>query len=65
MDDKQTQEIYRQRLAQAINKVPERIASGSVQATRNWIKQRESAEKLLKKPNATVQQLMSALQSIQ
>lgn len=64
MDDEQLKESLRQRLRQAINKVPERINSGSVQAVRSWMQSRNNAEKVLKKSNATVTQLMSAIESV-
>ena len=65
MDDKNTREIYKKRLEAQINKVPYRIQNGSIQATREWMKNRDAAAKLLKKPGATVTQLMTALQSIE
>jgi len=65
MDDKNTREIYRKRLEEQINKVPERIRNGSIQATREWMKQRDAAAKLIKKPGATLTQLMAALGTIQ
>lgn len=65
MDDKTQRELFRKKLEEQINKVPDHIRNGSVQATRSWMKQRDAAAKLMKKPNATVAQLMSALQSIQ
>lgn len=58
-------EIFRKKLEEAINKVPPRIANGSIQATRNWVRDRDQAVKLLKKPGATVTQLMSAIQSLE
>lgn len=58
-------ELFRRKLEDAINKVPPRIANGSIQATRNWVRNRDQAVKLLKKPGATVTQLMTALDSIQ
>lgn len=65
MDDKMQKELFRKKLEEAINKVPPRIASGSIQATRNWARDRDQAVKLLKKPGATVTQLMSAIQSLE
>lgn len=58
-------ELFRKKLEEQINKVPHHIQNGSIQATRAWMKQRDAAAKLIKKPNATVTQLMAALQSIQ
>lgn len=65
MDEKQTKEIYRQRIAEQINKVPIRVQHGSIQVTREWMKRRDAAAKLMKKPGATLSQLMAALQSIE
>ena len=65
MDDKQQREIFRRKVESAINKVPDRIRNGSIQATREWMKRRDEAAKLLKKPGATVSQLMSALTNLE
>jgi len=65
MEDKNTREIYRQRLQEQIDKVPERVRNGSIQVTRDWMRQRERAMKVLKKSGSTVTELMTALQSIQ
>lgn len=64
MDDEELKESLRQRLREAINKVPERINSGSVQVVRDWVRKRNDAEKVLKKSNATIAQLMSAIESV-
>jgi hypothetical protein len=65
MDDKMQKELFRKKLEEQINKVPLRVQNGSIQATRDWVRQRDYASKLLKKPGATVTQLMTALDSIQ
>jgi hypothetical protein len=65
MDDKMQKELFRKKLEEQINKVPPRVRDGSIQATRDWVRQRDYASKLLKKPGATVTQLMTALDSIQ
>jgi hypothetical protein len=65
MDDKMQKELFRKKLEEQINKVPLRVQNGSIQATRDWVRQRDHASKLLKKPGATVTQLMTALDSIQ
>lgn len=65
MDDKLQKELFRKKLEERINKVPERIANGSIQATRDWVKKRDAAMKLMKKPGATVPQLMAAISSIE
>lgn len=64
MEDKMQKELFRKKLEEAVNKVPPRIQSGSIQATRNWMRERDQAVKLLKKPGATVTQMMSAIQSL-
>lgn len=64
MDDEELKESLRQQLREAINKVPERINSGSVQAVRAWMRMRNEAEKVLKRSNATIAQLMSAIESV-
>jgi hypothetical protein len=58
-------ELFRRKLEEQINKVPQHIQNASIQATRSWMRQRDAAAKLLKKPNVTVAQLISAIQSIQ
>lgn len=65
MDDKQQRELFRKKLESVINKVPDRIRDGSIQATREWVKRRDEAAKLLKKPGATVSQLMSAITNLE
>jgi len=64
MDEQELKESLRRQLREAMNKVPERINSGSIQETRAWLRTRSDAEKVLKKSNATVAQLMSALSSV-
>lgn len=63
--DRDTVERHRKRLEEAINKVPERVRNGGIQATRSWMAQREQAVKLLKKRNASVGELISAIGSLQ
>lgn len=65
MDEKLQKELFRKKLEERINKVPERIANGSIQATREWVKRRDAALKVLKKPGSTVTQLMAAIASIE
>ncbi len=65
MEDKTQKELFRKKLEAVINKVPPRIANGSIQATRDWVRNRDQAVKLLKKPGATVTQLMSAIQTLE
>lgn len=63
-DDPRTIEALRQRLQRAVNRVPERVQNGSVQATREWMDRREEAVRLLKK-NPTATQLLSMLGSLE
>lgn len=65
MEDKTQKDLFRKKLEAVINKVPPRIQSGSIQATRDWMRNRDQAVKLLKKPGATVTQLMSAIQMLE
>ena len=65
MEDKTQKELFRKKLEAVINKVPPRIANGSIQATRDWVRNRDQAVKLLKKPGATVTQLMPAIQTLE
>ena len=65
MDDKLQKELFRQKLAEQINKVPLHVQHGSIQTTREWMKRRDAAAKVLKKPGSTVSQLMAAIASIQ
>ena len=65
MDDKLQRELFRKKLEERINKVPERIANGSIQDTREWMRKRDAALKILKKPGSTVPQLLAAISSIE
>lgn len=65
MDDKLQKELFRRKLEEQINKVPLRVQHGSIQVTREWVKRRDAAAKMLKKPGATVAQLMAAIASIE
>jgi hypothetical protein len=46
------------------NKVPQEVMGGSVQTTRKWLKAREQALKLIKKPGVTSAELMGAMPSL-
>lgn len=58
-------ERQRERLREIINKVPDKVANGSIQATREWLRIRAQAEKLLKNPRATATQLMGMVSQLQ
>ena len=65
MDDKMQKELFRKKLEERINKVPERVRNGSIQVTREWMKRRDEAVKLVRKPGATVAQFMSAISNLE
>lgn len=65
MYEQEQAERLRERLQEAINKVPDRVRNGSIQATRSWMKQRAEAVKLLKKRNASGAELISAINALQ
>lgn len=65
MDKQSALEMYKERLRKAINTVPQRVNDGGVIATRAWMKQRTEAERVLKKRDVTVGELMSALSSVE
>lgn len=55
----------RDRLAAQINKIPERVASGSIQETREWLNTREEAQKMLRKTNVNAAQLLTMISRLQ
>ena len=55
----------RDELSQRMNKVPDRVKNGSVQAVREWVGRREEAAKLLKKRGATVTEYISAISRLE
>ena len=63
--EKEQVDIQRQRLREVMDKVPSKVASGSVQATREWLRIRAQAEKLVKNPRATATQLMGLISQLQ
>ena len=65
MDDKMQKELFRKKLEERINKVPDRVRNGSIQATREWMKRRDEAVKLVKKPGTTVAQFISAISNLE
>jgi len=58
-------ERIRDRLRKAINTVPQRVTSGSVQDTRAWLEVRAEAEKMLKKKAASVAQLLAMISRVE
>lgn len=65
MNEKEQIEHFKAKLKQAMNKVPDRIANGSVQDTRAWLQKRKQAEKVLNKRGVTVTELMSATATLE
>jgi hypothetical protein len=63
--EKEQADIQRARLREVMNKVPDKIASGSIQATREWLRLRAQAEKLVKNPRATATQLLGMIGQLQ
>lgn len=51
-------------IQRAANTVPQDVINGSVQRTRQWLKARDLALKLTKKPGVTSAQLMGALNTL-
>lgn len=65
MNDKEQLEHFRQKLRDRMNRVPEKVSNGSVQMTRSWMANRTRAEKLVKKTNVTIAELMAAISSLE
>jgi hypothetical protein len=59
--EKDQLELLRERLEAQINKVPQRVANGSVQETRGWLQAREEAKKMLRKSGVNAAQILSML----
>ena len=58
-------ERLKDQLRESVNKVPKRVTEGGVQATRQWLKQRDDALRTLKRVNVSAQELRAALGKIQ
>jgi hypothetical protein len=65
MNEKEQLEHFKAKLRAAMNKVPDKIASGSIQDTRAWMGRRKQADKVLNKRGVTVTDLLSAITSLQ
>lgn len=63
--DKDQLERIRAKLEQQINKVPERIANGSIQETQAWLRDREEAQKMLRKTNVGAPALLAMISRLQ
>lgn len=62
--EKEALKRLRVQIQRASNTVPQDVINGSVQRTRDWLKARDSALKLCKKPGVTSAQLMGALNTL-
>jgi len=62
--EKEAVERLRVQIRQACNTVPQDVINGSIQRTREWLKSRDNAIKLAKKPGVTSAQLMGALNTL-
>ena len=63
--EKDQLERIKERLEQQIDKVPERVTNGSVQATRSWLKDREDAKKMLKRSGVGSSELLGMIERLQ
>lgn len=63
--EKDQLERLKEQLEAQINKVPDRIANGSIQETREWLAQRDEAKKLLRKSNINAGQILSMISRLQ
>jgi hypothetical protein len=63
--EKDQLERLKERLEEHINKVPERVANGSIQDTREWLEIREEAKKMLRKSNLNAGQILSMISRLQ
>lgn len=63
--DKDQLERIKEKLEQQINKVPDRVRNGSVQATREWMRDRDEAVKMLRKTNVGAPALLAMISRLQ
>jgi hypothetical protein len=59
--EKDQLERLMERLEAQTNKVPERVANGSIQETRDWLAIRDEAKKMLRKSNVNAGQILSMI----
>lgn len=62
--EKDSVERLRVQIQRAANTVPQDVINGSIQRTQQWLKARDLALKLSKKPGVTSAQLMGALNTL-
>ena len=62
--EKDSVERLRVQIQRAANTVPQEVINGSIQRTQQWLKARDLALKLSKKPGVTSAQLMGALNTL-
>lgn len=65
MNEAQHREMLRRDLKAAMNKVPDRINSGTIRDTRIWVESRNKAAALLKKSSPAIVDLLNALKALQ
>ena len=63
--DKDQLERIKEQLEQQINKVPVRVRSGSIQVTREWMRDRDEAVKMLRKTNVGAPALLAMISRLQ
>lgn len=61
---KESLERLREQIQSAANSVPQDVINGSIQRTQQWLKARDLALKLTRKPGVTPAQLMGALTTL-
>ena len=63
--EKDQLERLKEQLEAQINKVPPRVANGSIQETREWLSMREEAKKMLRKSDINAGQILSMISRLQ
>lgn len=59
--EKDQLERLKEQLQAQINRVPPRVANGSIQETRDWLQMRDEAKKMLGKSNINAGQILSMI----
>lgn len=65
MNEREQREHFKRQLTEAMNKVPLRVQHGSVQQTRDWMRTRAEADRLVKKPGATAAEMIAMISRLQ
>lgn len=63
--DVQQMQRLQQELREKMNRVPDHVRNGSVQAVRNWMRLREDATKIAKKKGVTAAELAGAISRLE